>query len=166
MAKHRGRPAGELRLDPGDPTDRQIIGRQVAAARQSGRERRDRAGSTRGRADLEQAYDEGAAEPDEEEPAAAGPGRAARAGAAVGKGAQASADYLSKGRWRPTLTPPTRARDAGSLLTGLLLYTVAITYIRYGAAGWRGWLSAKFLNKPLQGLAPEGTGGPIQRRTA
>ncbi|MFC8717776.1 hypothetical protein [Kitasatospora sp. NPDC057198] len=86
-------------------------------------------------------------------PAAAGPGRGARAKAGAAKAAKASAGYLSRGRWRPTLTPPTRARDTGSLLTGKLLYVGLITYIRYGTAGWKGWLSAKFLNKPIQGTA-------------
>jgi hypothetical protein len=74
-------------------------------------------------------------------------------------GSQAS-EFLSRGSWSPTLRPPTRARDAGGLAFGLLLYTAVITYIRYGPAGWKGWLSAKFLNKPLQGLPSSSTGGP------
>jgi hypothetical protein len=64
---------------------------------------------------------------------------------------------LSRGSWRPTLHAPARARDAGGLLAGLLLYTAVITYIRYGPAGWTGWLSAKFLNKPMQGTAKPAT---------
>jgi hypothetical protein len=39
--------------------------------------------------------------------------------------------------------------DAGGFASGLLLYTVAIIYVRYGPDGWKGWLSAKFLNKPI-----------------
>jgi hypothetical protein len=50
-----------------------------------------------------------------------------------------------------TLTPPKRlsARDASGFLFGLVLYAVALSGIKYGAAGPKGWLSAKFLNKPM-----------------
>lgn len=56
---------------------------------------------------------------------------------------------------KPTspMKPPTRAANAGGFLTGLALYTVVVIYIRYGAAGWKGWLSAKFLNKPMASSA-------------
>lgn len=52
---------------------------------------------------------------------------------------------------KPTspMKPPNRVADAGGFLTGLALYTVVVIYVRYGAAGWKGWLSAKFLNKPM-----------------
>lgn len=180
-------------------TDRQIDAeirrRQRRAAYDAGRRGDDRERTARGRTDLYDAYDQGAAEtaeiqrkaaraagraglprerinqtrPDmlqasdegasDREPAEgssarkpAGPGRAERAYGT-------SSAYLSRGSWRPTLTPPSRARDAGGLLAGMLLYTAAITYIRYGPAGWTGWLKAKFLNRPMQGL-PKGKGGP------
>lgn len=90
----------------------------------------------------------------DQEPEESGPGAAERAKNAAG----AAGEFLSRGSWAPTLKPPTRARDAGGLAFGLLLYTAVITYIRYGAEGWTGWLSAKFLNKPLQGVP--GKGGP------
>jgi hypothetical protein len=41
--------------------------------------------------------------------------------------------------------------DAGGFLSGLALYTVVVIYIRYGPEGWKGWISAKFLNKPMDG---------------
>lgn len=162
-----------LSLDPADPTDRQIMSRQAKAARAAGAGGRDRARTTRGRKDLEEAFDQGAAEqpaPAADDDQAAepesGPSRATRAkaaagkaGAAAGKAGRESAEFLSRGRWAPTLTPPSRARDTGSLLTGMLLYVALTTYLRYGLDGWKGWLSAKFLNKPIQGL---GVIGPPQ----
>jgi hypothetical protein len=51
-----------LELDDTDPDDRKILDRQRAAARNAGSAGDDRAGATRGRPDLEAAYDEGAAE--------------------------------------------------------------------------------------------------------
>lgn len=65
------------------------------------------------------------------------------------------------GKWQ-TFKPrdlrrrPTRA-DAGGFVGGLMLYTVVIIYIRYGPAGWKGWLKAKFLNQPMG--ASGGSGG-------
>jgi hypothetical protein len=47
--------------------------------------------------------------------------------------------------------PPRRLADTGSFLAGLALYTVAVTYVRYGPEGWKGWLRAKFLNQPMTG---------------
>lgn len=161
-------------------TDRQIDAeirrRQRRAAYDAGRRGDDRERTARGQAHLYKAYDAGAAaaaEEDqrgeeesarriaEEERAAAQAKQDKRAGrrAAVGNAWDSSSGFLSRGSWRPTLTPPSRARDAGGLLAGMLLYTAAITYIRYGPAGWTGWLKAKFLNRPMQGL-PKGKGGP------
>jgi hypothetical protein len=166
-------------LDPSNPDDRRIIKRQQQAARQAGREGRDRGRTTRGRADLEAAYDQGAAaardengdqadedqaDGEESAPRSAGARVKAAGGKAVGaaktaaKGVNKAGKPLSKGRWRPTLRPPTRLRDGGSLLTGALLYTAAITYIRYGPDGWKGWLAAKFLNKPMAGPPPSALG--------
>lgn len=139
-----------LVLDPADPDDAKIIARQVAAARQAGANGGDRAGIDQSRPDLLAAFDQGAAD-------AAGPGRAAKAGQAAAKAGKKSAGFLSKGSWKPRLSAPGRARDAGGLLAGLFLYTGVSVYIRYGTAGWKGWLSAKFLNKPLQGL-PKASG--------
>jgi hypothetical protein len=48
---------------------------------------------------------------------------------------------------------PTRVADAGGFLSGLAVYTVVIIYVRYGPKGWLGWLSAKFLNKPMSASA-------------
>lgn len=169
-----------MNLDPNDPVDRRIMTLQQKAARQAGREGRDRAAVTRGRPDLEAAYDEGAAEAaadnedqgdedqgDEDQGDKAKkspqprPGRAAARRGRRGRG-KAPKRGLSRGRWQPTLKPPTRVRDAGSLLTGMLLYTAVITYVRYGPDGWKGWLGAKFLNKPMAGSAPSGLKGGSQ----
>lgn len=144
-----------LQLAPDDPGDARIIDRQRKAARAAGRAGQDRTAVTQGRTDLEEAFDEGAAAGDDEDQVDPGPGRGRRA-------FTSAADIAGRGSWSPTLHAPARARDAGGLLVGLLLYTATITYIRYGVAGWRGWLSAKFLNKPLQGAAKTAgaTGGP------
>ena len=50
----------------------------------------------------------------------------------------------------PTLTPPRRlgGGDLGGFFAGLLLYTLALNYLRYGSEGVSGWLRAKFLNQP------------------
>jgi hypothetical protein len=48
--------------------------------------------------------------------------------------------------------------DGAGFLLGLFLYAMALNYIRGGAPATRGWLGAKFLNKPYTGeletLAP------------
>ncbi|MBZ3696034.1 hypothetical protein, partial [Phyllobacterium calauticae] len=50
-----------LELDEADPDDAKILMRQRDAARAAGKSGADRAGTTKGRADLERAFDEGAA---------------------------------------------------------------------------------------------------------
>jgi len=151
-----------LILDDEDEEDRKIIARQRAAARDAGKTGRDRAGSTSGRADLESAYDEGAAEaaaPSAEEgqgtdgaknesasaPTPAGKGRVRRAAGATAGAVKAMP--------APTLKPPksVSAKDMGGFALGLVLHALVVSYIRYGKAGPKGWLSAKFLNKPIQG---------------
>jgi hypothetical protein len=42
-------------------------------------------------------------------------------------------------------------KDLGGFALGLVLHALVVSYIRYGKAGPRGWLSAKFLNSPIQG---------------
>lgn len=174
--------ASSVQLDPADPEDRKIIARQVKAARQAGRDGRDRAGSTRGRADLETAFDEGAAEAAVAAPAATpaatpspgkGPASPAPAGKPGGPGAGNRFRELGPGwgSFKPTSPArlPTRVQDAGGFLTGLALYTVVIIYVRYGPEGWKGWLAAKFLNQPMDGLkessakakAPTGKGSRL-----
>lgn len=51
------------------------------------------------------------------------------------------------------------AHDTGGLLFGLIVYSLVINGIRYGMPGVKGWLSAKFVNRPVQGLAAGGAGG-------
>lgn len=54
-----------------------------------------------------------------------------------------------------TLKPPKKldAGDIGGFLAGLLVYTVALNYIRSGPDGVTSWLRAKFLNEPNEDLA-------------
>lgn len=49
-----------------------------------------------------------------------------------------------------TLTPPKKltANDGAGFLGGLLLYVLALNYLRYGKDGVKGWLAAKFVNRP------------------
>jgi hypothetical protein len=49
-----------------------------------------------------------------------------------------------------TLTPPKRltVNDGAGFLGGLLIYILALNYLRYGRAGVKGWLGAKFVNRP------------------
>lgn len=49
-----------------------------------------------------------------------------------------------------TLTPPKKLSggDVGGFLAGLLIYTLALNYLRYGPGGPTAWMSAKFLNQP------------------
>lgn len=50
-----------------------------------------------------------------------------------------------------TLTPPKKltASDGAGFLGGLLLYVLALNYLRYGKDGVKGWLGAKFVNRPF-----------------
>lgn len=146
-----------LTLDEADPDDRKILQRQRAAAREQGKSGADRAASTRGRADLESAYDEGAGE-------AAAPSEPAAAAGATGKAAAAAGSTRSGSRSgssgkggesfpKPTLKPPrtVNVHDSAGFAFGLIVYALVVSYIRYGSAGPKGWLAAKFLNKPIQG---------------
>lgn len=65
---------------------------------------------------------------------------------------------------RPTLRPPRTpvgGKDWAGFGLGLVLHALIVSYIRYGKAGPKGWLSAKFLNQPIQGddLQRENRGG-------
>lgn len=55
-----------------------------------------------------------------------------------------------------SLTPPSlrklNAADASGFAFGLVAYCLFINYLRYGPAGVRGWIAAKFVNKPLTGV--------------
>lgn len=142
-----------LQLDDSNPEDRKILERQRGAAREAGKSGADRAATTRGRADLGSAFDEGARE-----------GAAPSAGqSAVSTAASARSGTGGKGRGTrsagvgslptPTLRAPrsASARDAGGFALGLLIHALVVSYIRYGKAGPKGWMAAKFLNKPIQG---------------
>lgn len=156
MAKIQSSRTG-LELDESNADDRKILDRQRAAAREAGRSGGDRAGTTRGRADLESAYDAGVIETSAPEtpvtPVASG-GRAARpATARKGGGSMPG----------PRFIPPrsTNVKDWGGFAFGLVVHALVMSYIRYGKEGPKGWLKAKFLNKPIQGedLERENNGG-------
>jgi hypothetical protein len=57
-----------------------------------------------------------------------------------------------------TLTPPKKitANDGAGFLGGLLLYVLALNYLRYGKDGVKGWLGAKFVNRPW--MPPDDSG--------
>lgn len=159
MAKYKSDTG--LELDEADPDDRKILERQRAAARDAGKSGADRAGTARGRADLESAYDEGAGEaaaPSSEGTGGGGgstgkpsaPARSGRSGSGSSKGRSSSGSGLI----RPTLQPPRSAvggKDWAGFTLGLVIYALVVSYIRYGSDGPKGWLKAKFLNKPIQG---------------
>lgn len=67
----------------------------------------------------------------------------------------------------PTLTPPRRlsSGDLGGFAAGLLLYTLALNYMRYGSEGVSGWLRAKFLNQPADVDAPARRAAAGDRKT-
>jgi len=71
-----------------------------------------------------------------------------RAGARGGWESRFDAGAREVGRLR--LTPPRRltARDGAGFLGGLLLYVLGLNYLRHGPEGVKGWLGAKFLNRP------------------
>lgn len=138
-----------LQLDPADPEDAKIIARQRKVSREMGRQGRGRPDPDR--SDLQEAYDEGAkaaADKAQQTKAPAGKG-------AGGKSPSAWTRYRQMGPGWGAVKPtsptklPTKASDAGGFLAGVAVYMVVVIYIRYGPAGWSGWLSAKFLNKPL-----------------
>lgn len=150
MATHTSSRTG-LTLDDADPDDRKIIDRQRDAARKSGKEGGDRSGLDQDRADLLAAFDEGAAAPSKDPaaaPSAPSGSDSGRGGKAKGKPSGGRSGFL-----RPGLRPPRTlsTRDSAGFALGMVLYALTVSYIRYGKAGPRGWMAAKFLNKPLQG---------------
>lgn len=80
-----------------------------------------------------------------------GPKKGKAAPAAKGKGAvRTTAASIPK----PTLRPPRSAvggKDWAGFALGLVLHALVVSYIRYGKAGPKGWMKAKFLNSPIQG---------------
>lgn len=154
MARHTSAATG-LVLDESDPEDAKILARQRAVAKASGKSGRSRAGTTRGRPDLEKAYDAGAA------PAPAPPA-AVPAGKPAAAGGPSLAD-VAKAVPTPTLKPPksVTSKDMGGFALGLVIHALVVSYIRYGKAGPKGWLKAKFLNDPIEGkdLERENRGG-------
>lgn len=151
MAKYRTDTG--IELDDADPEDSKILQRQRAVARAAGNSGADRAGTTRGRADLEQHYDEGAAQ--SAAPSAPAAAKATPAAAKAGKPAagRGSIRKAVSAVPTPTLKPPrsVKAADMGGFALGLVLQALIVSYIRYGKAGPKGWLKAKFLNDPIQG---------------
>ncbi len=52
-------------------------------------------------------------------------------------------------RGKPTTSSGSGVQEGAGFLLGLFLYALFINYLRAGPAGVRGWLAAKFLNKPV-----------------
>lgn len=60
---------------------------------------------------------------------------------------------------RPAAAPPAAGRaptvrvrlpgEAGGFALGLLAWALAVNYLRYGPAGVKGWVAAKFANRPF-----------------
>lgn len=158
MAKYASSHGTGVELDDTDPEDRKILARQRAAARDAGKRGADRAGSTGGRADLESAFDEGAA-PAAPVDTGSGAGDATNTSAAAPGSKGRSSRKSSGGRGigaipNPTLRPPRTpfgGKDWAGFALGLVLHALVVSYIRYGKDGPKGWLAAKFLNKPIQG---------------
>lgn len=135
-----------MQLDSSDPHDRKIRARQIKVALDAGREGLDRAAVTRGEPDLEGAYDEGASV---REPVDVPADAETYAGPSAWQQFRTMGPGWQSAKPSSPARPPARMADAGGFLTGLALYTVVVIYLRYGPAGWKGWLSAKFLNKPM-----------------
>ncbi|MCU1449333.1 MAG: hypothetical protein JWP02_1503 [Acidimicrobiales bacterium] len=62
-------------------------------------------------------------------------------------------------RGRPTAPGGTVVEEGAGFLLGLVLYALVLSYIKYGPDGVRGWLAAKFFNRPYNppGAAPPPT---------
>lgn len=109
------------------------------------------------------------------------PARTPSAGPRARGGRRANGGRLARGeRWfdssareagRLTLAPPKRltARDGSGFLFGLLVYVLGLNFVRHGPEGVKGWLGAKFLNKPWtqpddpaadKATKRDGAGGP------
>lgn len=64
---------------------------------------------------------------------------------------QATRDQIVSGAQRvPALRGPNWINDGAGFLLGVVLYALALNYVQGGPGQARGWLSAKFLNKPYQ----------------
>lgn len=90
------------------------------------------------------------ADPAPAAPPVRNPGRGRRAtGGRIARGERLF-DSAARDAGRLSLTPPKRltARDGSGFLFGLLLYVLGLNYLRHGPEGVKGWLAAKFLNKP------------------
>jgi hypothetical protein len=137
-------------LDPDDPDAEMVIRQHAEATGQDPDEavRSETARrASRGRSgSLDDVLADERAKASRQPPGAAG-GGAGRGAAAGGRGG-------SRGRRpagvSPSLTPPSRwsSADGAGFLLGLFLYALVLNTIRYGPAGPRAWLAAKFLNKP------------------
>lgn len=62
----------------------------------------------------------------------------------------------------PTLRAPSKlsTADGSGFALGLILYALGLNAIRYGWPGVTGWLSAKFVNKPMGGGSGMQAAGP------
>lgn len=61
---------------------------------------------------------------------------------------------------KPVLPRKPDAGDLAGFCAGLVGYAIGLSYIRYGTDGPKGWISAKFINKPLTPTAQAGPSTP------
>lgn len=74
------------------------------------------------------------------------PGRGGATGPGAGSPRQARPTNLMRGR--SVVAGGSAAEEGAGVLLGLVLYALLLSYVRYGPDGVRGWVAAKFLNKP------------------
>lgn len=81
-------------------------------------------------------------------------------------GGQGTPSFEAPDLSKLTLSPPRRPNpgDLGGFMAGLVLYALAINYLRFGPDGVKGWLGAKFLNRPAALGTGTGNGGQGQGR--
>lgn len=122
---------------------------------------------------MQDAYDRGrtdaSAEPAETDET---DGQAAPAGRSPGRGRRPTSSGSSSSgvvdraaRSASRSFPLPIPSDGGGLILGLILYALGYNFLAGGAPQARGWLAAKFLNRPY-GAAPEGTAQPAAASAA
>lgn len=95
-------------------------------------------------------------------------GRASRSGAATPSGGRPkqSEDLHQYAGERGSAVADVRApavvNDGAGFLLGLVLYALALNYLQGGTPQVKGWLGAKFVNKPWRAPKARTTGAPAR----
>jgi hypothetical protein len=97
---------------------------------------------------------------------AAPPAAAARDKAIDERADRIAASTTSAARRVASPGGPQVADTGAGVILGAVLWALVLNWLRYGAAGARGWLSAKFLNKPMQVNAATSAGAKIAEKAA